>query len=123
MICLSGVSIALLGGDRHRWRVAWDGYSRMSHVVASPEIGEVELLTDAQLNLGILLADGDGLRRDDIEAYKWLELASKAPEPELRHAALEVLDTLAVRMTAAQIATARKLARDWEVRQLSRGAR
>jgi TPR repeat protein len=95
----------------------------MSHVVASPEIGEVELLTDAQLNLGILLADGDGLRRDDIEAYKWLELASKAPEPELRHAALEVLDTLAVRMTAAQIATARKLARDWEVRQLSRGAR
>lgn len=78
---------------------------------------------DAQLNLGILLADGDGLRRDDIEAYKWLELASKAPEPELRHAALEVLDTLAMRMTAAQIATARKLARDWEVRQLSRGAR
>jgi TPR repeat protein len=79
--------------------------------------------TDAQLNLGVLLADGDGVRRDEVEAYKWLELASRAKEEEVRRVALDLLVTLSGRMTETQIGVARKLVREWEQRQLVRNPR
>ena len=79
--------------------------------------------TDAQLNLGMLLANGEGVRRDDVQAYKWLELASRTAEIEVRRAARDVLATLSGRMTEAQIAMARELARQWEPRQPDRSAR
>jgi hypothetical protein len=57
----------------------------------------------AQNNLGYLYAEGLGLARDDVLAYMWFSLAGET----------ENRDLVAERMSAAQIAEAEQLARDW----------
>ncbi len=60
----------------------------------------------AQGNLGILHASGSGVRRDDVEAYKWLKLAGST----------ENLEHVARRMTAEQIAEGDRRAAEWQAR-------
>ena len=68
----------------------------------------------AQLALGVLYADGRGVAKDLIQAHVWLNLAA-APLPpgEARDKAAKARDTVASRMTAAQLADAQQRARAW----------
>jgi uncharacterized protein len=61
----------------------------------------------AQLNLGLMYAKGLGVPQDFVQAYMWLNL-SGAHNGDAAHNR----DTLAARMTPAQIAEAQKLARE-----------
>ncbi len=66
----------------------------------------------AQYQMGLLYRDGRGVRGDVVEAYKWLALASGAAAPFPGAEAERTL--LAVKMTAAQIAEAQRLANAWK---------
>ena len=63
----------------------------------------------AQINLGAMYANGQGVPQDYIQAHMWLSLAAAKSETR----AVELRNTVAVKMTAAQIAEAHKLAREW----------
>lgn len=72
----------------------------------------------AQNNIGFMLAFGEGIPpRDDIEAYKWLSLAianyTSKNQDRLEQAKKD-LATLSERMTAAQIAEAKRRAGLWK---------
>ena len=62
-----------------------------------------------QRNLGRFHADGRGVPKDFIEAYKWLRLSSQRGDTEAR----KILDGIALRMTAEEIAEARRRAEEF----------
>jgi TPR repeat protein len=64
----------------------------------------------AQINLGAMYANGQGAPQDYIQAHMWLSLAAAKSETR----AVELRNTVAAKMTAAQIAEAQKLAREWK---------
>jgi localization factor PodJL len=70
---------------------------------------------DAQYNLGVCYAKGQGIAKDYIEGYKWLFLAA-AQGDENKKKALSLLES---RMSQEQIAEEKKLARDFKPRQSS----
>jgi hypothetical protein len=74
----------------------------------------------AQLSLGLMRRDGQGAPQDHVEAYMWFSLASRATDADIRIRATENRDELAAKMTAAQIAAARRMASEWKPK---RGAR
>jgi uncharacterized protein len=57
-----------------------------------------------------MYAEGRGTPQDFVHAHMWFDLAAAQGEPK----AVTVLDMAEQRMTAAQIAEAKKLARDWK---------
>lgn len=64
---------------------------------------------DAQFNLSLLYAKGQGVDRSLVIAHKWAELASRQGAPN--GAALQA--QVAASMSYAQVLEARKLAREW----------
>jgi TPR repeat protein len=64
----------------------------------------------AQYHIGIMHLNGQGVPRDLVRAYMWLELAAMRGH---RGAAMD-RDRIAESLTAAQIAEAQKLAREWK---------
>ena len=70
---------------------------------------------EAQYNLGVMYLNGQGIAQDDVQAYKWFDLAAATytAKPE-RDEAVKARDSVAARMTPAQIAEAQKLAREWK---------
>jgi TPR repeat protein len=64
---------------------------------------------EAQINLGAMYANGQGAPPDFIQAHMWLSLAAAKSETR----AVKLRDIVAAKMTAAQIAEAQKLAREW----------
>ena len=72
---------------------------------------------DAQFNLGVMYANGQGVLQDYVTAHKWFNLAVSglsASETTQRNAAVTYRDRVAARMTPAQIAEAQRLAREWK---------
>jgi len=70
----------------------------------------------AQNNLGTMYDLGKGVPQDYVEAHKWYNLAAASfppSEPERREKAVINRDRVAAKMTAAQIAEAQQLAREW----------
>ncbi len=67
-------------------------------------------LAPAQAFLGGMYVKGDGVPKDDVEAYKWLNLAAGAGEPE----AAQLRQMMEAQMTAAQIAEAQRLSREFK---------
>ena len=65
---------------------------------------------NAQYNLGVLYDNGLGVPQDYVRAHMWLNLAAT----QGRESAATFRDLVARRMTAAQIAEAQKLAREWK---------
>ncbi len=68
----------------------------------------------AQTNLGLMYENGEGVPQDYVEAHKWLNIVGtkkSVPDSELMRKAR---DTLASKMTPAQIAEAQRLAREWK---------
>jgi TPR repeat protein len=65
---------------------------------------------DAQYNLGVMYANGKGVPQDYVVAHMWLNLSASHGDQE----AAAARDSLAQTMSAAQVAEAQKMARDWK---------
>jgi len=63
----------------------------------------------AQNNLGVLYADGRGVAKDLVQAYKWFSLAGEAGDPN----ATDAVQALTAEMKPEEIAQAKKLAAEW----------
>ncbi len=68
---------------------------------------------DAQHNLGLLYANGEGVSQADVEAYMWLSLAAVQSWGEMREKTVKGLEAVAERMTAEQVAEAQRRTREW----------
>ena len=64
----------------------------------------------ARINLGLLYAHGRGVSQDLVQAYKWFHLADALGAERARNLIAKLKKT----MTPQQIATALKLARNWQ---------
>jgi TPR repeat protein len=79
-------------------------------------LGADQGIADAQLTLGIMYQNADGVPQDYVQAHMWFNLAASRPYPkkETREEAAKARDSIASKMTPAQIAEAQKLVRDWK---------
>jgi TPR repeat protein len=68
----------------------------------------------AQASLAILFRFGKGVAQDYVEAYKWFYVAASRTTGSDQESILELRDSTAARMTAAQLAEASRLAREWK---------
>lgn len=72
----------------------------------------------AQNDIGFMYGFGEGVPpHDDVQAYKWLSLAVRGytgKNQERLDQARKDLATVTARMTAAQIADAERLIREWQ---------
>ena len=66
-------------------------------------------LAAAQYNLGVMFFNGQGVPNDYVHALKWFNLAAIQGHKD----AVKDRDIIAKRMTPAQIAEAKKQAREW----------
>ena len=64
----------------------------------------------AQTILGFKYATGQGVPQDYVQAHMWFNLAAPSRSPE----GVKDRDTVAAKMTPAQIAEAQRLAREWK---------
>ena len=67
-------------------------------------------LAKAQLNLGVMYANGRGVPQDYVQAHMWWNLSAAQGDAD----ATKNRDIVAAKMTPAQIAEAQKLAREWK---------
>ena len=70
----------------------------------------------AQSNLGSMYYSGEGVPQDYVQAYMWVSLAASRFPPsakEDREQAARHREIVASKMTAAQLAEARKRVREW----------
>ena len=69
---------------------------------------------DAQNSLGVMYRKGRGVAQDYVRAYAWYDLAaSNFPPGKGFDKAVKNRDSVAKKMTPAQISEAEKLAREW----------
>ena len=68
---------------------------------------------DAQFNLGVMYANGEGVSQDYVEAHMWYNLAAAQSSGEDRDSMVKARDNVAARMIADQIAEAQRRAREW----------
>jgi len=69
----------------------------------------------AQYNRGLMYANGQSVPQDYVQAHKWFNLAAATPiDKSTQDEAVKARDSVAARMTPAQIAEAQKLAREWK---------
>ena len=72
---------------------------------------------EAQNELGSLYGNGQGVPQDYVEAYRWFDIAASrnaGNDFETHDNAVRNRDTVAAKMTPAQIAEAQKLAKAWK---------
>jgi TPR repeat protein len=69
----------------------------------------------AQIRLARMYAEGPGLARDDVQAFKWFAVAAaRGADSYARTNAAKGRDTTATKMTPAQVAEAERLLREWK---------
>jgi TPR repeat protein len=89
----------------------YDAYDRGDYAAAlrllRPLVNQSD--ADAQFILGLMYARGQGVPQDYVRAHMWFNLAA-AQDYQL---AAGQRNSIARRMTRAQIAEAQKLAREW----------
>ena len=70
----------------------------------------------AQLGLGIMYQDGQGVPQNYVLAHMWFNLAASNPalEKDGHDQAVRNRDAVARKMTAALVAEAQKLAHEWQ---------
>jgi len=68
----------------------------------------------AQAKLGFVYEEGRGVSQDYVLAHMWLNLAASKLTGDLGRIAVESRDMVAKKMTAAQVAEAQRLAREWK---------
>jgi TPR repeat protein len=67
----------------------------------------------AQFELGLLHNKGQGVTQDYVLAYMWLNLSASQAVGEDRDFKVRIRDSIASKMTPAQMALAQQMARDW----------
>ena len=77
---------------------------------ARAEQGDAE----AQFNLGVMYATGEGVPQDDVQAHLWFNLAASRLTGEQREIAVRGRDNVADRMTPEDRSEAQRLAREWD---------
>ena len=68
----------------------------------------------AQVNLGVMYANGRGVAQDHVQAHVWYNLAAARGQGEVREIAIERRDTIASALTRDQLGEAQRLAREWD---------
>jgi hypothetical protein len=68
---------------------------------------------EAQVMLGLMYANGEGVPQDNVEAYKWFNLATTYADASDRDEFAEARATTAERLTPEQRAEGQKLSREW----------
>src|SRR3954470_1513185 len=63
----------------------------------------------AQNNLGVLYADGRGVEKNLVQAYKWFALAGEAGDPN----AADAIKALTAEMKPEEVAQGKRLAEEW----------
>ena len=74
-------------------------------------------MPDSQVNLGIMYYNGQGVPRDYVLAHMWLNLAASQYPASVKkrvNDAVHYRDIVDAKMTPAQIAEAKRLAREWK---------
>ena len=56
---------------------------------------------------------GQGVPQDDVEAYKWYNLATTYADADQQEEFAEARDRAAARLTPEQLAEGQKLSREW----------
>ena len=69
--------------------------------------------TSALFNLAVAYFNGDGVMADDIEAYKWVELAESHASDERQGKYAALREALLMKMTTAQVAEGHQRVQDW----------
>ncbi|MGZ9156700.1 MAG: tetratricopeptide repeat protein [Candidatus Binatia bacterium] len=69
--------------------------------------------SEGQYMLGLLYNKGHGVPEDFIEAYKWLNLATARASGPKREFSYRIRDSVASKMSPAQLAKAQALAVEW----------
>ena len=67
----------------------------------------------AQFNLGFMYRNGEGLPQNDVEAYKWFNLATTYADASTREEFAEARDPVAERLTPESRAKGQKRASEW----------
>ena len=67
----------------------------------------------AQANLGVMYADGRGVVKDEVEAYKWYLLSGAQGDGEAK----KWIEIMVRVLTPAQRAEGQKIAREWKPRK------
>ncbi|MET4492098.1 tetratricopeptide repeat protein [Bradyrhizobium sp. LA7.1] len=97
----------LLGGQYATGQgVAWDYAEALLWFQKAAEQGHPA----ARFYLGVMYAKGDGVPQDYVRAHMWFSLSAAQGNQE----AVKTLEMAERKMTAAQIAEAQRLARDWK---------
>lgn len=65
-------------------------------------------IASAQINLGVMYAEGQGVPEDNVFAYMWFNLAAQGYEDAKNNKGI-----ISKLMTKEQIAEAQKLSREW----------
>lgn len=77
-------------------------------------------MPDSQVNLGIMYYNGQGVSQDYVLAHMWLNLAASQYPESVKKKVNDVVhyrDIVDAKMTPAQIAEAKRLAREWKPRK------
>jgi hypothetical protein len=69
----------------------------------------------AQANLGQMYARGEGVRRDNAEAYKWLRIATDQKEPT----AANYLGDWMRLISPVEVAEGERRAREWRLKRMT----
>ena len=68
----------------------------------------------AQSSLGIMYFNGQGVAQDYVQSHMWMNLAASRASGDDQKRIAGIRDDVASEMSAAQIAEAQRLARDWK---------
>ena len=68
---------------------------------------------DSLYNIGLRYLLGQGVAPDEIEAYRWFDLAAAAGLGDLRSKAVTLRQAIGERLTPMQVGRARTAAQDW----------
>jgi TPR repeat protein len=69
----------------------------------------------SQHQLGLMYDSGHGVPQDYVQAHMWLNLAAaRFTDTDMRNSAVKDRNSVAAKMTPAQLAEAQKLAREWK---------
>lgn len=72
----------------------------------------------AMFNIGVSHWKGEGVSKDIVQAYKWLDLArfytQRSPNMQLKWRVRGVLDEVKKGMTEEQISKAKQLTQEWD---------
>jgi uncharacterized protein len=71
-------------------------------------------LASAQGSLGTMYFNGTGVPQDYVQAHKWFNLAGADGSGDVGARGVKAREEVAAKMTPAQIAEAKKLAREWK---------